>query len=117
MTEGTADAADDSAAEFQEVGVLASQENARAVVSWQGKKVAVVRHGGSLYAFEDTCPHQGASLAEGHVEGGYVHCPWHGWRFEIATGKCRESAYGTLDLWEARTEGERLFLRTRGSGS
>jgi nitrite reductase (NADH) small subunit/3-phenylpropionate/trans-cinnamate dioxygenase ferredoxin subunit len=117
MTAGAADATGDSAAEFVEVGVLAAQENARAVVSWQGKKVAVVRHGGALYAFEDTCPHQGASLAEGHVEGGYVHCPWHGWRFEIATGKCRESAYGTLDLWEARTEGERLFLRARGHGS
>ena len=73
-----------------------------------------MRVGGELFAFEDTCPHQGASLADGYIENGVVHCGWHGWRFELATGVCKDSPYATLDLWEARVDGERLFLRPRG---
>jgi 3-phenylpropionate/trans-cinnamate dioxygenase ferredoxin subunit len=37
-------------------------------------------------AIADSCPHQGASLACGKLEGGAVRCPAHGLRFDLATG-------------------------------
>ncbi|MGH8542948.1 MAG: Rieske (2Fe-2S) protein [Gammaproteobacteria bacterium] len=33
-----------------------------------GAKVAVANAGGHLYAFDDTCPHRGCSLAMGKLE-------------------------------------------------
>ena len=48
--------------------------------------VAVFALGGRVHALEDVCPHAGGPLSEGRVEGGTVTCPWHGARFEIATG-------------------------------
>lgn len=105
--------ADPGADGFESVGELKTASNARSVVSFGGRKVAIARVDGMLYAFEDTCPHQGASLAEGHIEGGVVHCPWHGWRFELASGTCRESAYGALDLFDVKVEGEQVYLRLR----
>lgn len=57
-----------------------------AVVSVNGKAVAVFHVGGQYYAIDDTCPHAGASLAGGHVEDGVVTCPWHAWRFRLSDG-------------------------------
>jgi hypothetical protein len=29
----------------------------------------------------------GASLSDGRIEEGIVTCPWHGWRYDAASGK------------------------------
>jgi nitrite reductase/ring-hydroxylating ferredoxin subunit len=36
---------------------------------------------------DDTCTHGFASLSEGTVEGHVVTCPWHGWTFDVRTGR------------------------------
>jgi 3-phenylpropionate/trans-cinnamate dioxygenase ferredoxin subunit len=51
-----------------------------------GRTVAVFNVDGTLYAIDDTCPHRGASLCEGWVEGRTVTCPWHAASFDLATG-------------------------------
>ena len=51
-----------------------------------GRAVALFNVGGTFYAIDDTCPHRGASLSEGDMEGTAVSCPWHGARFDLATG-------------------------------
>lgn len=43
--------------------------------------------GDSVVAIEEKCPHRGAPLSEGHVEGTVVRCPWHGAKFDMNTGK------------------------------
>ncbi len=48
--------------------------------------VAVFNVGGQLYAVDDTCTHQDASLAEGWVEGCWVECPLHASTFDLRTG-------------------------------
>ena len=52
----------------------------------QGRMVAVFHQHGQYFAMNDLCPHMGASLAEGYVEGDSVTCPWHAWRFCIRDG-------------------------------
>ena len=42
---------------------------------------------GSVWALNDTCTHQEASLAEGWVEGGYVECPLHSSKFCLKNGE------------------------------
>jgi nitrite reductase/ring-hydroxylating ferredoxin subunit len=51
-----------------------------------GKAVAIFNVGGTYYAIEDDCPHAGAPLWEGDVQGTEVTCPWHGARFNLTTG-------------------------------
>jgi len=41
---------------------------------------------GDLYAIDDTCTHQDASLADGWIEGCEVECPLHSSRFDLRTG-------------------------------
>ena len=48
--------------------------------------VAVFNVDGALYAIDDTCTHQDASLADGWVEGCAVECPLHAACFDLRTG-------------------------------
>jgi len=57
------------------------------VVEVQGQRIAIFNVAGALYAIEDTCTHEEASLAEGWVEGEVVECPRHGARFNLRTGE------------------------------
>src|SRR5689334_14097974 len=41
---------------------------------------------GGLYAIDDTCTHQDASLADGWLEGCEVECPLHAALFDLRTG-------------------------------
>ena len=42
---------------------------------------------GDVYAVDDTCTHQEASLSDGWVEGCAVECPLHSSRFDLRTGQ------------------------------
>ena len=52
-------------------------------VHFAGEEVAVFNINGSFYAISDTCPHNGAPLSGGILEGKHVVCPWHGWKFDL----------------------------------
>jgi 3-phenylpropionate/trans-cinnamate dioxygenase ferredoxin component len=49
--------------------------------------IAVFNADGKLYAIDDTCTHQDASLADGWLEGCVVECPLHGSCFDLRTGQ------------------------------
>lgn len=51
------------------------------------RRIAVFNVDGKFHAIDDTCPHEGASLAEGSLEGTTVTCPWHAAEFDITTGR------------------------------
>ncbi|MBC9731543.1 bifunctional 3-phenylpropionate/cinnamic acid dioxygenase ferredoxin subunit, partial [Streptomyces sp. TRM68367] len=42
---------------------------------------------GELFAIDDTCTHQDASLADGWLEGCEVECPLHASKFNLKTGE------------------------------
>jgi 3-phenylpropionate/trans-cinnamate dioxygenase ferredoxin component len=41
---------------------------------------------GQLFAIDDTCTHQDASLADGWLEGCEIECPLHASKFDLRTG-------------------------------
>ena len=51
------------------------------------RMIAIFRVDGALYALNDQCPHAGASLARGNIDGDIVTCRIHHWRFCIRDGK------------------------------
>lgn len=63
------------------------QPDAARAVEVAGKSVALVRLGDVVHALDEFCPHSGGPLSEGAVADGCVTCPWHGARFEVATGR------------------------------
>lgn len=78
---------------FDEDEIAPGQAKCAAV---NGRMVAVFNDAGTLRAIDDMCPHQGASLSEGHFEKGEVMCPWHAWRFSLTDGSWLDSDSGKV---------------------
>lgn len=68
------------------------------------KALVLIRKGDQFFAMRDACPHAGARLSDGEVIGTssadkpgeeidycrigeIISCPWHGWEFDVTTGK------------------------------
>jgi nitrite reductase/ring-hydroxylating ferredoxin subunit len=51
-----------------------------------GKDLALFNVEGTIYAIDDSCLHQAASLGSGKLEGKVVTCRAHGWKYDVTTG-------------------------------
>jgi nitrite reductase/ring-hydroxylating ferredoxin subunit/uncharacterized membrane protein len=51
-----------------------------------GDRIVLARTEEGYVAFDDRCPHRGASLAGGSMICGTVQCPWHGSQFSVGDG-------------------------------
>ncbi len=80
------------------------------VVEVNKKDVAVFHHAGQFYAIDDLCPHMGASLSGGFVEGGVVTCPWHYWRFRLDDGSWADNPKVKTGCYRVHVEGDDLVL-------
>jgi len=75
------------------------------------RRICLVLHDNKLLAIEDKCSHNGESLSKGTVNYlGEVVCPWHGYRFNLKTG--RESTERSRDLvtYPVREDEEGVFI-------
>lgn len=49
-------------------------------------KIAITCVDGKLGALSGVCNHAGGPLADGRLDGEYVVCPWHNWKYHCRTG-------------------------------
>jgi nitrite reductase/ring-hydroxylating ferredoxin subunit/multimeric flavodoxin WrbA len=49
--------------------------------------IALVHRDGAFTAISGVCNHVGGPLGEGRLDGDYVVCPWHNWKFHYRTGE------------------------------
>ncbi len=56
-------------------------------VDIDGLPIALANVGGTIYAFGDSCRHEGGPLSAGVLIEDTVTCPWHGWTYNVRTGK------------------------------
>ena len=75
----------------------------RKIIDIEGRSIGIFNLNGEFYALRNVCPHQFAPLCLGKVtgynapsevgvydwrrQGEIIRCPWHGWEFDIKTGK------------------------------
>ena len=52
----------------------------------QTTPIAVSFKDGQFGAVSNVCNHVGGPLGEGRLDGDYITCPWHGWKFHRRTG-------------------------------
>jgi 3-phenylpropionate/trans-cinnamate dioxygenase ferredoxin component len=61
-------------------------EGAMKEVTAEGQRILVAKVGGRYLAADGSCPHMGASLASGKLEGTVVTCPRHGSQYDLSDG-------------------------------
>lgn len=53
-----------------------------------GERIMLVRDNGKAYAIHNRCLHRGVALSEGSCQfAGTWSCPYHGWTYDLETGK------------------------------
>jgi multimeric flavodoxin WrbA/nitrite reductase/ring-hydroxylating ferredoxin subunit len=69
---------------------------------------------GVFSAISGVCNHVGGPLGQGRLEGDYVVCPWHYWKFHRATGK-GEPGYEAdcVPAHEVKVEGGRVLVASK----
>jgi nitrite reductase/ring-hydroxylating ferredoxin subunit/multimeric flavodoxin WrbA len=50
-------------------------------------KLAISHRDGTFGAISNVCNHAGGPLGQGRLDGDYVVCPWHNWKFHRLHGK------------------------------
>ena len=53
-----------------------------------GTEFRLVEIGGRILAHPIVCPHLGGPLEDAPVEDGCIICPWHGYRYDLRSGRC-----------------------------
>jgi nitrite reductase/ring-hydroxylating ferredoxin subunit len=114
------------------VAVLAASElppGGRARVEAFGTEVALFNVDGELYALANACPHHGGPLCFGRITGArvadapYEHrweresrivvCPWHGWEFDLETGRSLFDESVGVRIFDVHVEDGAVRVRRR----
>ena len=66
------------------------------MIEERGRRFRIVEVDGKLVAHATVCPHTLGPLGTATVTDGIIECPWHGFRFDITTGKCVSGHQCTL---------------------
>ncbi len=74
------------------------------------RRMAIFRVGEEWFALEDVCPHMRARLSEGSVSGLEVTCGWHGWRFDLRSGRSLTKSWASVRTGAIRVEAGEVFL-------
>ena len=73
-----------------------------------GRRIALFNVDGKIHAMDDLCPHAGAPLSDGRLNGCVVTCPWHGWDFDVTNGRMPGQAEDCLKVYPVHLNGDQV---------
>ncbi|MBI2830637.1 MAG: Rieske (2Fe-2S) protein [Chloroflexi bacterium] len=91
------------------------------------REILIARVGNKYYAAENICPHMGAKLSQGKLEGTVVTCPRHASKFDLIDGRVIRWTDWTgvkasvsklfksprpLTIYRVKVEGDNIFIET-----
>jgi nitrite reductase/ring-hydroxylating ferredoxin subunit len=80
------------------------------LVRWGERELLVGKIDGGFFAIDNACPHAGAPLSEGELEGTRITCPFHGWAFDVISGKCVNVRAADAETFNVEARDGRLYL-------
>ena len=96
---------------YQKAATLSQlQDGTCLAVEVGGKSLVLVRSGSRIFAMENRCPHAGAPLSEGFVEGPNITCSWHGWSFDLASGCSPDDPSACVPVFPVEVSGDDILV-------
>jgi len=83
-------------------------------VQVEGKAVALANVAGQFHAIDGVCIHRGGPLGDGVLEGAVVTCPWHGWQYDVRTGRVGQNPAAGVNCFPVEVRGEEIFVNIGG---
>ncbi len=98
--------------EWIEVGQVADLQRRTVTQITQGKtKIALVYKNSEFSAISGVCNHVGGPLGEGKLEGDYIVCPWHYWKFHCKTGQGEPGfEEDQVPAYAVKVENDRVYV-------
>jgi nitrite reductase/ring-hydroxylating ferredoxin subunit/multimeric flavodoxin WrbA len=80
-------------------------------VTVQSRELAISCKDGTFGVVSNACNHVGGPLGEGRLDGDYITCPWHYWKFHRCTG-LGEPGFeeDRVPAYPVKVEGGRVFV-------
>jgi nitrite reductase/ring-hydroxylating ferredoxin subunit len=75
-----------------------------------GKTFALANVEGKLFAINNVCLHRGGPLGQGELSGQIVTCPWHGWRYDVTTGRVAINPAVGVETYRVEVRGDDVFV-------
>ena len=82
---------------------------ARKLCNIEDRRIAVFNLGGSLFSIDNHCTHRDGPVGAGELKESVTTCPWHGWRFNVTSGRCLEDG-ANLRCYPVHVEGSDVFI-------
>jgi nitrite reductase/ring-hydroxylating ferredoxin subunit/multimeric flavodoxin WrbA len=77
--------------------------------------IALIYRDGRFSAISSVCNHVGGPLGEGTLDGDYVVCPWHYWKFHYQTGQGEPGfEQDQVPAYPVKVEDGRVFVDVAG---
>jgi nitrite reductase/ring-hydroxylating ferredoxin subunit len=92
-----------------EVGEI--PEGERKIVEVNGLSIGVFHHKGHWYALRNSCLHRGGPVATGKLVDDRIVCPWHGYTYEVASGRLVMDPSARLEMYPVSIEDGQVLLR------
>ncbi len=83
--------------------IEALEEAKPSIHTVEGRSIGIIKSNGEIFAVRNVCPHKRAPVCQGQIRGTMLpsdpnifvfglenrilQCPWHGWEFDLGTGK------------------------------
>lgn len=82
----------------------------RKIVAVDGLSIGVFHHQGEWVALRNSCVHQGGPVATGALAGEVLTCPWHGYQYDLRSGRCLTDPHAELDRYAVTVAGDTVFV-------
>jgi nitrite reductase (NADH) small subunit len=103
-----------SSAGFRRAGSLRERREIcylQASVADQTIALRIVRD--QVIAIQGECAYEGGPVGEGEIKPdcSAIICPWHGYEWDLRTGKCDEDPDLTLQRFPVRIDGDDILVK------
>lgn len=110
---------------WHDVGSFETLERERHLITRVGgREIGVIMAGDGPRALRNRCPHQGGPLCLGSLRerlggtpgryqlqsGETLSCPWHGWEFDLETGRCPDDPAMRVAVYSVRIQDGRVLI-------
>lgn len=75
-----------------------------------GKAVALANVQGKFYAINSVCLHRGGPIGQGELHGTVVTCPWHGWDYDVTSGKVVQNPNMAVPCYTTEVRGDEVYV-------
>jgi len=81
-----------------------------------GQKILLCNNKDMIFAIENQCSHVLEPLEDGRMRNGWISCPVHGARFDLASGKpLNPPALFPIKTFEVKIEGDVISVAKEGT--